>query len=142
MAKSLGALDCKATAYTSTNPMAGTLGGFDEEDVKVTWLSRALMTVTESGSLDCGGAHPYNHFDVYTFDLLRGEYLDWNRVFDAYVPGKRTFGGEKSAALLTLVKQAVDQGRTPARPTSIRTWRIARTCGRTIWRWARRHRAH
>ena len=108
--KSLGALDCKATAYTSTNPMAGTLGGFDEEDVKVTWLSRALMTVTESGSLDCGGAHPYNHFDVYTFDLLRGEYLDWNRVFDAYVPGKRTFGGEKSAALLTLVKQAVDQG--------------------------------
>ena len=55
--------------------MAGTLGGFDEEDVKVTWLSRALMTVTESGSLDCGGAHPYNHFDVYTFDLLRGEYL-------------------------------------------------------------------
>ncbi|AUT46645.1 hypothetical protein [Achromobacter sp. AONIH1] len=108
--KSLGALDCKATAYTSTNPMAGTLGGFDEEDVKVTWLSRALMTVTESGSLDCGGAHPYNHFDAYTFDLLRGEYLDWNRVFDAYVPGKRTFGGEKSAALLTLVKQAVDQG--------------------------------
>ena len=62
MAKSLGALDCKATAYTSANPMAGTLGGFDEEDV--TWLSRALMTVTESGSLDCGGAHPYNHFDA------------------------------------------------------------------------------
>ena len=68
------------------------------KDVKVTWLSRALMTVTESGSLDCGGAHPYNHFDVYTFDLLRGEYLDWNRVFDAYVPGKRTFGGEERGA--------------------------------------------
>ena len=27
-----------------------------------------------------------------------GEYLDWNRVFDAYVPGKRTFGGEKRSA--------------------------------------------
>ena len=86
LAKSLGALDCKATAYTSANPMAGTLGGFDEEDVKVTWLSRALMTVTESGSLDCGGAHPYNHFDAYTFDLLRGEYLDWNRCLTPMCP--------------------------------------------------------
>lgn len=108
--KSLGALDCMASAYTSGNPGAGTLGGFDEEAVNVTWLSGALMTVTESGSLDCGGAHPYNHFEPYTFDLLRGEYLDWNRVFDAYVPGKRSFGGEKSAALLGLVQQAVKAG--------------------------------
>ncbi|MGS1007022.1 hypothetical protein [Achromobacter anxifer] len=109
--KSLGALDCMASAYTSNNPGAGTLGGFDDEDVNVTWLSRALMTVTESGSLDCGGAHPYNHFEPYTYDLLRGEYLDWNRVFDAYAPGsKRSFGGEKSPALLGLVQQAVKAG--------------------------------
>lgn len=108
--KSLGALDCMASAYTSGNPGAGTLGGFDEEAVNVTWLSTALMTVTESGSLDCGGAHPYNHFEPYTFDLLRGEYLDWNRVFDAYAPGKRSFGGEKSPALLGLVQQAVKAG--------------------------------
>ncbi|MGB3433977.1 hypothetical protein [Achromobacter sp.] len=108
--KNLGALDCMASAYTSGNPGAGTLGGFDEEAVNVTWLSRALMTVTESGSLDCGGAHPYNHFEPYTYDLLRGEYLDWNRVFDAYVPGKRSFGGEKSPALLGLMKQAVEAG--------------------------------
>ena len=119
MAKSLGALDCKATAYTSANPMAGTLGGFDEEDVKVTWLSRALMTVTESGSLDCGGAHPYNHFDAYTFDLLRGEYLDWNRVFDAYVPGKRTFGGEeRSAADAGEAGGGPGAGRQQGRPAS------------------------
>lgn len=110
--KSLGALGCMASAYTSDNPGAGTLGGFDEEEVHVTWLSRALMTVTESGSLDCGGAHPYNHFEPYTYDLLRGEYLDWNRVFDAYVPGKRSFGGEKSPALLALVQQAVKAGTT------------------------------
>ena len=108
--KSLGALACMASAYTSGNPGAGTLGGFDEEAVHVTWLSRALMTVTESGSLDCGGAHPYNYFEPYTYDLLRGEYLDWNRVFDAYVPGKRSFGGEKSPALLALVQQAVKSG--------------------------------
>lgn len=108
--KNLGALDCMASAYTSGNPGAGTLGGFDEEAVNVTWLSRALMTVTESGSLDCGGAHPYNHFEPYTYDLLRGEYLDWNRMFDAYVPGKRSIGREKSPVLLGLMKQAIKAG--------------------------------
>lgn len=83
------ALACKATAYTSDGPSAGTLGNYEEEVVKVPWLSSALMTVTESGSLDCGGAHPNNHFDPYTLDLLRGETLDWNRVFDAYEPNNR-----------------------------------------------------
>ncbi|NMK46314.1 hypothetical protein [Achromobacter sp. Bel] len=81
------ALACLASAYTSGSPSAGTLGNYDEEVIAVPWLSSALMTVTESGSLDCGGAHPNNHFDPYTLDLLRGEYLDWNRVFDAYAPG-------------------------------------------------------
>lgn len=108
--KSLGALECMAFAYTSKSEGGGTLGGFDDEDIKVTWLSRALMTVTESGSLDCGGAHPANHFEPYTFDLLRGEYLDWNRVFDAYAPGKRSFGSEPSAALQGLVDQVVKAG--------------------------------
>lgn len=108
--KSLGALACMASAYTTTNSGTGTLGGFDEENVNVTWLSRALMTVTEAGSLDCGGAHPDNHFEPYTFDLLRGEYLDWNRVFDAYVPGKRSFGRQASPALLAVVNQVVKAG--------------------------------
>ncbi|MBB1208459.1 hypothetical protein EII08_28515, partial [Klebsiella pneumoniae] len=66
--KSLGALECMAFAYTSQSEAGGTLGGFDDENINVTWLSRALMTVTEAGSLDCGGAHPANHFEPYTFD--------------------------------------------------------------------------
>ena len=41
--KSLGALACMASAYTTTNSGTGTLGGFDEENVNVTWLSRALL---------------------------------------------------------------------------------------------------
>lgn len=108
--KSLGALECMASAYTGANSAAGTLGGFDEENVNVTWLSRALMTVTEAGSLDCGGAHPDNHFEPYTFDLLRGEYLDWNRVFDAYVPASRSVGRQASPALLAVVNQVVKAG--------------------------------
>ncbi|KAG0732097.1 hypothetical protein G6F23_014656 [Rhizopus arrhizus] len=63
------------------------------------------MTVTESGSLYCGGAHPDNHFEPYTFDLLRGEYLDWNRVLDAYVPGENGWRKE-SPALLALMEKA------------------------------------
>ncbi|MBB1597514.1 hypothetical protein [Achromobacter sp. UMC46] len=86
--KSLGALQCMAQAYTSDIPNSGTLGNYDEEAIAVPWVSRALMTVTERGSLDCGGAHPFNHFEPYTYDLLRGEPLDWNRVFDAYVSGQ------------------------------------------------------
>jgi hypothetical protein len=103
--KNLAALSCKESAYTDDNPAAGTLGGYDEEAITVTWISRALMTVTEAGSLYCGGAHPDNHFEPYTFDLLRGEYLDWNRIFDAYVPGEDNIRKE-SATLLALVESA------------------------------------
>lgn len=101
----LAALACMASAYTDGNPAAGTLGSYDEEAITVQWLSKALMTVTESGSLYCGGAHPDNHFEPYTFDLLRGEYLDWNRVLDAYVPGENGWRKE-SPALLALMEKA------------------------------------
>lgn len=104
----LAALACMATIYTDGNPAAGTLGSYDEEVITVDWLSPALMTVTESGSLYCGGAHPDNHFEPYTFDLLRGEYLDWNRVFDAYVPGEE---GERKASPTLLA--LVDKVRKP-----------------------------
>lgn len=103
--KNLAALACKATIYTDGNPAAGSLGGYDDEAIAVAWLSPALMTVTESGSLYCGGAHPDNHFEPYTFDLLRGDYLDWNRIFPAYVAGED--GWPKPApALLALIDQA------------------------------------
>ncbi|MCY1509646.1 hypothetical protein D9M68_439990 [compost metagenome] len=102
---SLAALACKASAYTDDNPAAGTLGSYDEEEIKVDWLSSALMTVSESGSLYCGGAHPNNHFEPYTFDLLRGEYLDWNHVFDAYESDGNGFRTE-SATLLEVVNAA------------------------------------
>ncbi|MGH8815229.1 MAG: hypothetical protein ACREX5_01465 [Achromobacter pestifer] len=106
--KSLGALACMAAAYTRGGPETGTLGNYDEEVITVTWLSRALMTVTEAGSLDCGGAHPYNHFEPYTYDLLRGENLNWNLIFDAYDDSKpRT--PKASPILAQLAEQAREQ---------------------------------
>jgi len=101
----LAALACMASAYTNGNPASGTLGSYDEEAITVQWLSPALMTVTESGSLYCGGAHPDNHFEPYTFDLLRGEYLDWNRIFDAYVPDENGWRKE-TPTLLALMEKA------------------------------------
>lgn len=98
---SLAALDCKATLYTSTGPAAGSLGGFDEEKVAVTYLSPALMSVTVSGSTDCGGAHPNNHFDPFTLDLRRGEDLDFNRLLDAWAPGPQ--GRVPSPALTAFI---------------------------------------
>ncbi|WP_431208159.1 hypothetical protein [Burkholderia cepacia] len=86
---SLAALECAATRYTDDGPAAGTLGGYDDDEhVTVTWLSRAMLGIVESGSLFCGGAYPDNHYDPVTFDLLRGAYLDWNRVIDAATTSK------------------------------------------------------
>lgn len=111
---SLAALACKASVYENGSWGAGTLGGYDEESVQVTWLSSALLTVTESGSLFCGGAHPDNHFDLYTYDLLRGEYLDWNRVFPAYVAGEYSQSAP-SPALLKIVDRARQKMAAAAR---------------------------
>lgn len=97
----LAALECRATLYTETHPAAGSLGNYDEESVRVTFLSPTLMSVVESGSADCGGAHPHNHYEPYTLDLIRGEYLDFNRLFRAFT--KTPEGFEPSDALMALI---------------------------------------
>jgi hypothetical protein len=79
-AMSLNALGCMAAIYEEAGPAAGTLGGYDQESIDVTYLSHALMSVIESGSTFCGGAHPNNHFAPFVLDLLRGGYLDFSRI--------------------------------------------------------------
>ncbi|MDR3158624.1 MAG: hypothetical protein LBU11_06365 [Zoogloeaceae bacterium] len=55
---------------------------------KVSYLTPALMSMVEYGLFHfCEGEfYPYSH--PVTFDLIRGEYLNWNRLFDLFVPGK------------------------------------------------------
>lgn len=96
----LAALECASTRYTDDGPAAGTLGSYNDESVTVTWLSRAALGIVEAGSTYCGGAHPDNHYDPVTFDLLRGTYLDWNRVIDAAAPAE----DHESATSATLAK--------------------------------------
>ncbi|HDR9498841.1 hypothetical protein [Burkholderia cepacia] len=105
---SLAALECAATRYTDDGPAAGTLGSYDDEHVTVTWLSRAVLGIVESGSLFCGGAYPDNHYDPVTFDLLRGAYLDWNRVIDAATTSKDG-APATSPALVSFITQLRDK---------------------------------
>jgi hypothetical protein len=65
---------------------------FAKGGAEVIYLSNTLMSVMESGAFAfCTGEfHPYAH--PVTFDLLRGEYLDWNRLADFFVPGRDRSG--------------------------------------------------
>ncbi|EDT05496.1 conserved hypothetical protein [Burkholderia ambifaria IOP40-10] len=113
----LAALECASTRYTDDGPAAGSLGGFDDEQVTVTWLSPAALGIVESGSTYCGGAHPNNHYDPVTFDLLRGAYLDWNRMIDAAAPAKDDESAS-SAALVKFIVRLRDAAAPGKQPTS------------------------
>lgn len=78
---SLEALACRASIYWNNGPEAGTLGYFDHETIAVSYLSRAVLSVVESGSTGCGGAHPNNHYEPFVLDLLQGGYMDFTRLF-------------------------------------------------------------
>jgi hypothetical protein len=94
---SLDALWCVAQQYqgfgwNGYNYDAGTLGYWDEEQVDVHYLSSTLMTWTEGGSLSCGGAHPYNHYEFYNLDMKAAAPLDLSRIFKGWVA--RNYDGD------------------------------------------------
>ncbi len=96
----LAALDCLpngyigfgANQYTFDSPE--TLGDYDSETVELSYASSTLVSWTEAGSIYCGGAHPYNHFNSYTYDVQTGQPLDLSRLFSGWVA--REYGAEDS----------------------------------------------
>ncbi len=90
-AMNASALSCTAMQYpgmgwnSTVAEMVGTLGGYDDETVTVTYVSPTVMSWTESGSLWCGGAHPYNHHEYHNLDVRAGERLDLSRIFSAWI---------------------------------------------------------
>lgn len=101
----LDALGCKSSIYQTAQLPAGSLGDYDREIVQIACLPATLMSVTESGSTYCGGAHPSNHYDPFTLDLLHGGYLDFSRLLkgyrqDAYTPAY-------SEAFMALVREKI-----------------------------------
>ncbi|UYN99263.1 MAG: hypothetical protein KIT02_15290 [Devosia sp.] len=89
---SLSALDCLALQYASYGVNStysirgGFLGDYDSEQVELSYASPQVLSWTESGSLWCTGAHPYNHIDSYSYDLKTGQRLDLGRLFTDWVP--------------------------------------------------------
>ena len=70
----------------------GSLGSWDETTSSVAALTPKLMSWTVSGSVFCGGAHPYNFSDKRTMDLATGKQLGLGDMFadvsDDGVPGE------------------------------------------------------
>lgn len=42
---------------------------------EITYATPRVLTIEESGSIDCGGAHPNNYVNYLTFDLLNGKQI-------------------------------------------------------------------
>lgn len=104
---SLSALNCKALQYAgfhqdgrpfSTND-SGSLGGYEDATYKVTALTTKLMSWRESGSLFCGGAHPYNFSNGYVMDVARGAVLTLDHMF------KDARDGKPGPSLVAFVKE-------------------------------------
>lgn len=57
------------------------LGDIDQENISVGYLSATVMSISQGGSLYCGGASPHNHVDYYTYDVRAGGSLDLARIF-------------------------------------------------------------
>jgi hypothetical protein len=89
---SLSALECLSFSYAGWGQsnffsgQGGTLAGYEDETIEVSWLSPQLISWRESGSLYCSGAHPYNHIDIYNYDVTTGEKLDERAIIAAWVP--------------------------------------------------------
>ncbi|MDB5530965.1 MAG: hypothetical protein JWR51_4068 [Devosia sp.] len=89
---SLGAFDCLSQIYSGFGGRddmlemgIGTLAGYDDETVIMTYLSPTLTTWTESGSTFCAGAYPNNHSNVFMIDTGTGEPLALARVFKDWI---------------------------------------------------------
>ena len=57
------------------------LGDIDQESISVVYLSDTVMTISQSGSLYCGGPTLHNHTDYYTYDVRGGRHLDLSHIF-------------------------------------------------------------
>ncbi len=101
----LSALDCLAFRYAAWGQSnnfhgwGGHLGEYDNEAVEVTYLSPRLIGWVQSGSLYCMGAHPYNHYDSYTYDVITGEPVDERAILSAWVPREYGAGPDEVATL-------------------------------------------
>jgi hypothetical protein len=122
----LDALDCKSRVYQGMNwsdginPGAGTLGGYEDETLEVTYLSPRLLSFTESGSLFCGAAHPDNHSTITNLEVATGEPLDLSRIFKGWIARDYTTGEAVNLATARLDPHSYQWGPDDALAAFVR----------------------
>ena len=88
---SLSAFDClgfRYAAWGQSNNMygfGGHLAEIDQENITVSALTINLISWVQAGSSYCMAAHPYNHYDVYNYDVRSGERIEEADIFAAWV---------------------------------------------------------
>lgn len=97
--KNLAALGCRALRYRTFRGQdggwtsdAGSLGGYDDTTVRVTFLNTRVLSYVESGSLWCSGASPTNFIKPVTVDVRRGAAISPAALFAEWTdagPGER-----------------------------------------------------
>lgn len=112
---SIAALSCMALQYRGFHedpPFpgtdGGTLGGYEDSSAEISALTPKLMSWRESGSLFCGGAHPYNYSNGINMNVATGEIL---RLADIFAD---TVDGKAGPSLLAFVKETREKPTQPA----------------------------
>ena len=89
--QSLQALDCMAKQYVGFGwnvdllDTGGTLGGYQDQRVDVTYLSPEILSWTEVGTFWCGGPHPWPYRRFVNLDVKSGTELDLSLLFKGWV---------------------------------------------------------
>jgi hypothetical protein len=105
---SLQALACKSAIYMGfgwsdrADQNWGTLGYYDEEQVRVTYLSPQVMSWNQSGTIFCSGAHDYPHSNSFNMNVQTGTQLDLTKVLSGV--SARTWDKPEIAADPSLVR--------------------------------------
>lgn len=105
------AFDCEARQYAGfgwtsmVSYAAGSYGGYTENEfTEVLGLTPTILSFLESGSTDCGYAHPNNHAEYNNIDVKAGKPLDMARVFAGWRTSDDENGAGPSKALADFVR--------------------------------------
>ena len=92
--KNLSAFSCRSMRYMTLrggdeawSSDVGSLGGYDDTIVQVSFLDPRLLSYQESGSLWCGGASPTNFIKPVVIDVQRGEEISASALFAGWEDG-------------------------------------------------------
>lgn len=105
------AFDCEARQYAdfgwapSVSYAAGTYGGYTENEfTEVLGLTPKILSYLESGSTDCGYAHPNNHAEYNNIDVAAGGPLALDKIFLGWRQPSDANGAGPATALADFVR--------------------------------------